>query len=164
MGIGQEGVEHLRHAVELCKSLQVCLGQNPLKPATQSRNSGGFKSRATLGVMLKGTQIDTLVVGGPAYNCGMLERGDEIIKVGRDAVQNEEHLLRLMTGTDEPGTIAALTIKRRGLERKIELKRMPAAMLADNLRMFETFTQVSHHPWPWPWSSSLKMKSSRHTP
>jgi len=150
MVVGQ-GFEPLRDAADICRNLQAVLGQNPLKasPNSTRKSPGGYsKSKATLGVMLRGTRVDTLVVGGPAYNSGMLERGDEIIMVGSSRVENEDQLLSLLHGSDEPHTIVNLTVRRGSLERRLELKRMPALMLADNLRMFETFTEVlsTHNP------------------
>ena len=154
--------------------MQAVLGQNPLKASPNSlrKSPGGYsKTKATLGVMLRGTKVDTLVVGGPAYNSGMLERGDEIIMVGSSRVENEDQLLSLLHGSDEPHTIVNLTVRRGSLERRLELKRMPALMLADNLRMFETFTEVTFahalptmivSPFPHPTISSFLFIDSDH--
>ena len=81
-------LQKLRDAIELCGSLSACLSRNPLRPASQSSagNAGNFKAKSTIGLMLKGTKIDSLVVGGPAYGCGMLERGDEVVVVGNTKV------------------------------------------------------------------------------
>jgi hypothetical protein len=61
--------------------------------------------------MLKGLRIDNMVIGGPAHNTGLLEKGDTIVAIDGIAV-TEESIHAALLGEDIPGSSVVLTIKR----------------------------------------------------
>ena len=68
---------------------------------------------AQIGIMLLGTMVDNLVVGGPAFNSRQLHHGDIIVKVdGTPVTQSNIH--EMMVGNDIPGTPVLVTITRGG--------------------------------------------------
>lgn len=55
----------------LCGEISKTVDQDVLAvPPSRKSFDGRYKARATIGVMLRGTKIDSLVVGGPAFSCG----------------------------------------------------------------------------------------------
>ena len=59
--------------------------------------------------MLCGLTIDQMVEGGPAHNSGLLEPGDELLKVdGKDVT--EDTFPSIVIGSDTPGSIVTLTV------------------------------------------------------
>jgi C-terminal processing protease CtpA/Prc len=67
-----------------------------------------------VGLMLKGTIIDQLVVGGPAYNSGDLDRGDFVEAVDGTPV-DQDSILKTLIGLDTPGSMVTLTVRKGGL-------------------------------------------------
>jgi S1-C subfamily serine protease len=63
--------------------------------------------------MLQGTIVDQLVVGGPAYNSGELDRGDSIQKVDGLPV-DQESILTTLIGQDTPGSVVTLHVHKGG--------------------------------------------------
>jgi hypothetical protein len=145
-------------------ALQQDASESEAKPVSQASE---FATRSTVGLMLSHTAIEHLVVGGPAYNTGMLGKGDEIIRIdGKDVHmllqlpphkhglathqqpgffsprQGYEQLGAALTGSDVPGTPLKLTVKkfRTGEIREVILTRMATEMIADRRRLFELFT------------------------
>jgi S1-C subfamily serine protease len=67
--------------------------------------------RDQVGIMLRGCIIDNMVIGGPAYNVGLLRRGDII--TGVDGVPaTEETVLTMLLGDDVPGSQVTLKMSR----------------------------------------------------
>ncbi len=61
--------------------------------------------------MINGRIVDSMVIGGPAYNSQQLNRGDVILKVDGVSVTNE-NILETMVGCDVPGSIVDLCIAK----------------------------------------------------
>ena len=66
-----------------------------------------------IGIMLLGTMIDNLVVGGPAYNSRQLHHGDIILKVDGIPV-NQNNIHEIMVGNDSPGSPMVVSVARGG--------------------------------------------------
>lgn len=62
-----------------------------------------------IGIMLHGLTIDKMVEGGPAQSSGLLEPGDEILKVDGKEV-TEDTFPGIVIGSDSPGSIVTLTV------------------------------------------------------
>jgi C-terminal processing protease CtpA/Prc len=64
-----------------------------------------------VGLVLNGLQITDIVVGGPAYTCKQLDRGDLILKVdGKDVtLQGSRDAL---IGCDLPGSSVTITVQK----------------------------------------------------
>ena len=111
---------------------------SPAPPAT------GFRTRSTVGMMLNGCVVEFLVVGGPAYNSGQLDRGDTVLKVN-DTPVTTETILQALVGEDTPGSELSLTVKKggkSGVVRVVMLQRMATERIADRRRAFELFTII----------------------
>ena len=61
--------------------------------------------------MFKGNIIESMVVGGPAFNCQQLDRGDELLLVDGEAVTDANRNL-LLIGGDVPGSAVTLTVRK----------------------------------------------------
>ena len=77
--------------------------------------------------MLKGLAIDNMVIGGPAHNTGLLEKGDLIIAIDGVAV-TEDTIHAALLGDDIPGSSVVLTIKRSAVP---ELNLIDAGSIAN---------------------------------
>ena len=63
--------------------------------------------------MLNDLIIDNMVIGGPAYKCKQLDKGDKIIKVdGYDV--DENNFQKILLGDDIPGSSVILTVLKGG--------------------------------------------------
>jgi hypothetical protein len=70
----------LEALVQACKQVCVSLADT-VKTDVLSVTSGYLQrsspgQRSTVGIMLKDRGVDNMVIGGPAYTCKQLERGD----------------------------------------------------------------------------------------
>jgi C-terminal processing protease CtpA/Prc len=66
-----------------------------------------------IGIMLLGTMVDNLVVGGPAFNSRQLQHGDIIVKVDGTPV-TQANIHEMMVGNDIPGTPVLVSVTRGG--------------------------------------------------
>jgi hypothetical protein len=110
--------------------------------------------------MLKGTEIDTTVIGGPAHNSKAISSGDVILKID-EVVVTGDNIVKLLLGNDLPGSPVNLTIAKGGpkvcflqleIPGKIDqlviqgpvvnvaLTRMSTDELVDRRKIFELFT------------------------
>ena len=67
--------------VVVAPQLHAALSTKVLDVEVTAVTSGGFKNRSTVGLMVKGTTVDNIVVGGPAFACKTLCKGDTVRKV-----------------------------------------------------------------------------------
>ena len=105
--------------------------------------TSGFNTRSTVGIMFVGSTIDNMVIGGPAYNCQRLSKGDILCKVDDEPV--DVHTLHdKLIGSDVPGSLVKITVcsSTQNEEKEVVLTRMATTMIADNVRMFELFTSL----------------------
>ena len=65
--------------------------------------------------MLNDLIIDNMVIGGPAYKCKQLDRGDKILKVDGYEVDVNNFQATLL-GDDIPGSFVILTVLKGGSE------------------------------------------------
>jgi C-terminal processing protease CtpA/Prc len=64
-----------------------------------------------VGIMLNDFTIDNMVIGGPAYKCKQLDRGDIIQKIDGVPV-TEDNLKAALIGDDLPGSSISLTVQK----------------------------------------------------
>ena len=92
-----------------------------------------------VGIMLNGMTIDNMIIGGPAYNSRVLDKGDVICKIDQMPVSLEE-LPHALLGSDVPGSSVVLTVRKiSGRTLDVGLKRMATSVISDRCRMFELF-------------------------
>jgi hypothetical protein len=95
-------------------------------------------------MILNGCVLDSLVVGGPGFNSGQLDRGDVVLKVDNVDV-NRDNILDALVGDDTPGSEIALTVQKGGKAgnlRVVKFRRMATERIADRRRAFELFTLI----------------------
>jgi hypothetical protein len=128
-------------SIETCNDLLKAL-QTDLLSVPTATFSSKFSSRATVGVMFHGNIIESMVVGGPAFNCQELDRGDELLRVdGQPVTEQNRH--RLLIGSDLPGSQVTLTVRKAsGATKDVVLSRMKSEQIADKRRIFELFTTI----------------------
>ena len=96
-------------------------------------------------------------MGGPAYNCQQLSKGDILLKVDDEPVHLDSFHDKLV-GCDVPGSSVKLTVfsPSKNEEKEVTLTRMATTTIADNVRMFELFTSLKVSQtfrftgWPFP--------------
>jgi hypothetical protein len=115
---------------------------------TSVSQASEFATQSTVGLMLSQTVIDNMVIGGPAYNSGQLSKGDELVAIDGQDVRSRlnkhryDHLASLLKGSDLPGTVVILTVKKLGSGeiKEVTLRRMATELIADRRKLFEKFT------------------------
>ena len=131
--------------LQICERMQARVkSEDPFAVPSALPPSTGFRTRSTVGMMLNGTTIEFLVVGGPGYNCGQLDRGDTVLRVNTEAVTSET-ILQALVGDDVPGSELSLTVKKGskvGDVRVVILQRIATELIADRRRTFELFTII----------------------
>ncbi len=89
--------------------------------------------------MLNGLEIDSVIIGSPAYESMLVEKGDVIIQIDRTPVRSEDVQLRL-EGADIPGSSIILTLRKKsGRTVDVSLKRTSSSIIADRCRMVDMF-------------------------
>ena len=88
-------------------------------------------------MILDGTVVDSMVVGGPAFNTGQLDRGDTILSIDQQPA-SEDNLHALLVGSDTPGSSVTVTVRKAGGDvKEVVLTRMDTEVIADRCRLFE---------------------------
>ncbi len=68
-----------------------------------------------MGLVLNGVEIETTIVGGPAFTSMCLDPGDVLLAVdGTYATENTVE--NLLIGCDKPGSLVTLTVAKGGSE------------------------------------------------
>lgn len=76
-----------------------------------SESCSPFFADLQVGLVLRGTAIDSTVLGGPAYASQMLSRGDIIVKVD-DQPATDQNVSLLLVGNDKPGSKVTLSVEK----------------------------------------------------
>ena len=140
----------LQQCSERCEKLLRLVKHDVLDVQSTSVSSSiEFATRSTVGLVLEDNVIHSLVTGGPAWNSGLLGKGDEIIAVdGQDMVSrfnltSYEHLANALKGSDVAGTRVTLTVKKStGDTKEVTLTRMETKAIADQRILFEKLTSL----------------------
>eukprot|EP00960_Hanusia_phi_P037590 753023-Hanusia_phi.AAC.8 len=103
---------------------------------------GSLNVGMTVGLMLKGTAIDDMVIGGPAHHSNAFERGDTIVRVDGKEV-NAETVLRALVGDDVPGGLVDITIKKiSGMTLTTSLRRALSSKVAEKRTVQEQINRL----------------------
>ena len=140
----------LQQCSERCEKLLRLVKHDVLDVQSKSVTSSiEFATRSTVGLVLEDNVIHSLVTGGPAWNSGLLGKGDEIIAVdGQNMVSrfnltSYEHLANALKGSDVAGTRVTLTVKKStGDTKEVTLTRMETRAIADQRILFEKLTSL----------------------
>ena len=134
---------------EAIRECQECLGsisRDCLQVEHRIITKNAFKSKATVGLMLSGVSIDTVVVGGPGHAMAdKLRKGDKITHVDGTPV-TPDNVLALLMGNDQPGTTVKITVKSAANAKSTDLTltRAATAQIADRCALYEMFTQLKN--------------------
>ena len=103
-----------------------------------------FSNRCTIGIMLSGARVDSLVAGGPAYST-TLQKGDQIVLIDGAGVEVDD-IPAAIIGDDLPGSIVILTVKKVGSGDiiDVEVVRVESQELTDKRSLFELFTDIEN--------------------
>ena len=108
-----------------------------------------FKSKSTVGLLLTGVTIDTIVIGGPAHaHSTQIQRGDKILSVDGVAA-TADNVLTLLVGDDVPGSHVDLTLSKAGKAAAgsavtVKLTRAATRHMADRCALYELFTRLKN--------------------
>lgn len=105
--------------------------------------SSGFNTRSSVGIKLVGLTIDHVMIGGPAYNCQHLSKGDILLKVDDEPVDVDTVRDKLI-GCDVPGSRVKITAfsPTQNEEKEVVMTRMATTMISNNVLMLELFTSL----------------------
>ena len=95
-----------RHGVLVgeCKRLQnAVLAHTRVDVMAVEMGRSEFRTNSTVGIMLNDCVIDTLVVGGPAFNSRQIRPGAMILKIDGKLV-SPENITTHLIGVDIPGS------------------------------------------------------------
>jgi hypothetical protein len=77
-------------------------------------------------MLLVGTSVDKIFVGGPAYNSQQIAPGDVILKVDGDSVQNE-NIIDVLARNSAPGSSVMISLAKGGLDVSSPLPQSPTS-------------------------------------
>ena len=93
---------------------------------------------------MKDGVITNMLVGSPAFLSHKFKRGDRVLKIdGEDVDESGAGLTKMLIGSDVPGTDVTVTVKREGDHVfDVTLTRATTLELADKKKMFQLFAQI----------------------
>ena len=85
-----------------------------------------------------------MLVGSPAFLSHKFKRGDRVLKIdGEDVDESGAGLTKMLIGSDVPGTDVTVTVKREADNVfDVTLTRATTLELADKKKMFQIFAQI----------------------
>ena len=95
-------------------------------------------------MQVKDGVITNMLVGSPAFLSHKFKRGDRVLKIdGEDVDESGAGLTKMLIGSDVPGTDVTVTVKREGDNVfDVTLTRATTLELADKKKMFQLFAQI----------------------
>ena len=70
------------------------------------------KTQTTVGLVMKANYVEDLVVGGPAFVCQRIHRGDMLLLVNGQPVKPEDSVTKLITGDDLVASCVSLRFQK----------------------------------------------------
>ena len=70
------------------------------------------KTQSTVGLVMKANYVEDLVVGGPAFVCQRIHRGDMLLLVNGQPVKPEDSVTKLITGDDLVASCVSLRFQK----------------------------------------------------
>ena len=102
------------------------------------------RARQLLPTQVKDGVITNMLVGSPAFLSHKFKRGDRVLKIdGEDVDESGAGLTKMLIGSDVPGTDVTVTVKREvDNVFDVTLTRATTLELADKKKMFQLFAQI----------------------
>ncbi len=82
-------------------------------------------SRAQVGLVLDGVEVNRTIIGGPAYTSKRFAKGDILLAVDGEAV-TEETVESLLVGNDKPGSPVNIMVDKGGGKVELSLSTCPS--------------------------------------
>jgi hypothetical protein len=123
-------------------------GEPRLFPQALVQGQPAIMTATTIGIMVKHTRaniyIENLLIGGPAMLGGHLTRGDVILAVdGRDVSKHAESFATRLIGSDIPGSLLGLQVrKKNGQVIDVMLARIAAEDIDAKRLLFELLARL----------------------
>jgi len=87
--------------------------------------------------------VENTLLGGPAWDSGLIVKGDKILAVDGEPVTGK-NVTSLLVGEDVPGSIVKIDLQRGQESLQVQLTRMPTSKIADRRKMFEYFAAIKN--------------------
>lgn len=136
----------MQEALTKCKECLDVVTRRVLDVETAVISKNPFKTKSTVGLLLTGVVIDTIVIGGPAHaHSNQINRGDKILSVN-GVPATADNVLTLLVGEDVPGSHVDVTMTRSKASSAFTVKLTRAATrhMADRCALYELFTKVKN--------------------
>jgi len=146
--VGEKSVrdqEQIISACEnICADLIMSIKTDVLTVETvQITKTNDLAHVSTIGVICSGVVVENTLLGGPAWDSGLIITGDKILAVD-GAPATGQNVTTLLVGEDVPGSIVQIDIQRGGVHETVKLTRMNASKIADRRKMFEYFADIKN--------------------
>jgi hypothetical protein len=133
---GEEDIQQSdSYLLDSCESLCAALDEQFQTSVGNENIDSSLSSRSTLGLKYdSGTlAVVSLEVGGPAFNCGQLQKGDVLLKVNDESVA-PRNVAKLLKGDDQSGSTMRLSFRcvETNTIKNVTLTRMPTGVLGDS--------------------------------
>ena len=105
---------------------------------TSAGNTGGRKTTVGIAYTSDTFVINGTLVGGPAFNSNKIHKGDEMVSVdGVKCKGNEKKIDALLTGSDQPGSVVTLGMRRSNSSEvsEVKLQRMASERILDKRKV-----------------------------
>ena len=134
----RDAADVLSRLFTLCSSLVQISSVDPLVLNPDPNPAAGGKSKTTVGLVLRNTSVEDSVMGGPAYSCQRIHRGDVLTSINGQAVKEGDSVGKLITGGDLVGSCVRLSFKKlTGATFQVDLTRIPHERVGARRKVFE---------------------------
>jgi hypothetical protein len=119
--------------------------------ASTSSNASASGSRTSVGLVLDGVNISTVVKGSPAasdFGGSRIEPNDVLVSVDGKEV-DKDSVLDLLRGTDEPGSQVRLKVRKSGTLKttfEANLRRIDASRIREVATLYQLSDDVAKNP------------------
>ena len=148
VAVGGNAASVYAEIARLTQSLQQTVAKDPffLEQAVINDDATETKQRrnqTTLGLMMKMNSVEDVVVGGPAFNCQRIHRGDILTMVNGQELKPTDSVAKMITGDDLVGSSVTLRFQKlTGVVYDVELVRMPYERVSARRRIHELFLEL----------------------
>eukprot|EP00960_Hanusia_phi_P029293 747870-Hanusia_phi.AAC.9 len=100
------------------------------------------RSSSAIGLILDGCKVDSIVPGSPAFACGLIAPGDEILMVNGRAASPED-AMALLRGEDKAGAVVEVVLSKvDGSSVKVVLPKVSVSLVINRQTLNQSLTDV----------------------
>jgi chromosome segregation ATPase len=134
-------------AIELTKMTRDELSRDLLAPHHSVTKGIGSINPTTVGISYeeKNQTITQILVGGPAFKCRKVHKGDVIVAIdGQPVADDGKDIQDRLRGVDVPGSLVVISLRKAsGRVEQVRLQRMKSSLIADKRKLFDLFTKAA---------------------